>query len=333
MCSRLLYRGSLSLPDSYLLLDGLTFSATLLANKDILHNSLALALESMRGRPSLRLKGTESLKRLSMDHSDDVCMDIHPSAALSRVYFENILCLSRLTSDGRTDIGVRVALGDTDGPATTEMLIFGEAHSSTTPSLTIRVARITPASRPPRPDDPTPRKPPLHLLTSKRTIGELAANTRIKVNGNGKGDDSEVVRRAREVMLHLPNSKPRGRGKDKERGGIFKVPTLPAKNTHHIADADVFGPVSDPKGKARAVDDEICDIEQENKSIIKKFAVRHLDAVGLSKAHPEFKELFGFVYRGTAFALRTTIKKSPVSALALDTLVEAHIKLYVTSPN
>jgi hypothetical protein len=37
--------------------------------------------------------------------------------------------------------------------------------------------------------------------------------------------------------------------------------------------------------------------------IIKKFTVRHLDAVGVSKAHPEFKELFGFVYRGTAFAL------------------------------
>lgn len=86
--------------------------------------------------------------------------------------------------------------------------------------------------------------------------------------------------------------------------------------------------------------------------IIKKFTVTHLDAVGISKSHPEFKELFGFVYRGTAFALvrgqspllydcrivflfllsfrqRATIKKSPVSARALDSLVEAHIKLYV----
>jgi hypothetical protein len=72
--SRLLYRGSLSLPDSYILLDGLTFSANLLANKDLLHNPLALALESMRGRPSLRLKGTESLKNICIDSSDDVCM-------------------------------------------------------------------------------------------------------------------------------------------------------------------------------------------------------------------------------------------------------------------
>lgn len=134
-------------------------------------------------------------------------------------------------------------------------------------------------------------------------------------------------------MLHLPNSKSRGRGKDKEKGSaIFKVPALPAKKINHTPDADVFGPVSDAKGKARAVDEGIGDIEQENKSVIKKFTVRHLDAVGVSKAHPEFKELFGFVYRGTAFALRATIKKFPVSALALETLVEAHIKLYVTSP-
>ncbi|KAG2365499.1 hypothetical protein BDR07DRAFT_1374299 [Suillus spraguei] len=301
-----------------------------MANKDLLHNPLALALESMRGRPSLRLKGTESLKNISIDPSDDVCMDIHPSAILSRVYFENMLCLSHLSPDGRTEIGVRVALGDTDGPATTEILIFGKIHSSlTTPSLSIHVARITPATRAPRPDDPTPRKPPQHLLTRTQSIGELAANTRIKA----KGDESEVVRRAREVMLHLPNSKSRVRGKDKEKGGaVFKVPALPAQKPNHAPDPDVFGPVSDVKGKARAVDVGIGDIEQENKSIIKKCTVRHLDAVGVSKAHPEFKELFGFVYRGTAFALRTTIKNSPVSARALETLVEAHIKLYVTSP-
>lgn len=152
-----------------------------------------------------------------------------------------------------------------DGPATTEILIFGKSYSSlTTPSLKIHVARIAPATRAPRPDDPTPRKPPQHLLARTQSIGELAANTRIKV----KGDDSEVVRRAREVMLHLPNSKPRGRGKDKDRGGaVFKVPALPAKKTNHASDADVFGPVSDAKGKLRAVDEGIGDIEQENKSV------------------------------------------------------------------
>lgn len=46
--------------------------------------------------------------------------DIHDSATLSRVYFENTLCLSPLItvpcgagSMKRTEVGVRVALGDT----------------------------------------------------------------------------------------------------------------------------------------------------------------------------------------------------------------------------
>lgn len=173
----------------------------------------------------------------------------------------------------------------------TEMLIFGEAFSSphigssssspssgNTQSLVIRVARITPAARAPRPDDPTPRKPPLHLINSKQSIGELAANTRIRVKGNAR-EDSEVVRRAREVMLHLPNSKPRGRGKEKEKekekpkgATLFKVPALPAWKRGRATDMDVFGSVGDAKGKARAgnieaVDKGIDDIEQENKSV------------------------------------------------------------------
>jgi hypothetical protein len=172
------------------------------------------------------------------------------------------------------------------------MLIFGEAFSSprigssssssspsssgNTQSLVIRVARITPAARAPRPDDPTPRKPPLHLINSKQSIGELAANTRIRVKGNAR-EDSEVVRRAREVMLHLPNSKPRGRGKEKEKekptgATLFKVPALPARKRDRATDMDVFGSVGDAKGKARAgnmeaVDKGIDDIEQENKSV------------------------------------------------------------------
>lgn len=61
---RLLYRGTLSLPDSHLLLDGLTFVAKLETpskNNHLLENPLALALESMRGRPSLRFMGVVQL--------------------------------------------------------------------------------------------------------------------------------------------------------------------------------------------------------------------------------------------------------------------------------
>lgn len=71
---RLLYRGSLSLPDSHLLLDGLTFTGHAGKSTNLLENPLALALESMRGRPTLRFLGTMILKEGWIDYSGDVCL-------------------------------------------------------------------------------------------------------------------------------------------------------------------------------------------------------------------------------------------------------------------
>lgn len=89
---RLLYRGALSLPDSYLTLDGIAFSARL-PNRDIsalqdspsttrtdasarelMYNPLALALESMRGRQTLRFKGTVDLADVWTNDAGDVYM-------------------------------------------------------------------------------------------------------------------------------------------------------------------------------------------------------------------------------------------------------------------
>ena len=132
--ARLLYRGALSLPDSHLLLDGLTFFAfTHRAGLNLLQNPLALALESMRGRQSLSFIGLQKLEDIWMDHSGDVCMsvlslsscccrshlyvsrDIHPNAIISRMYFENIFCLlptDSTLSHKTSEVGVKVALGD-----------------------------------------------------------------------------------------------------------------------------------------------------------------------------------------------------------------------------
>lgn len=91
---RLLYRGALSLLDSYLQLDGVAFSARLpnrqssalqdspscslsrsdRSARELMYNPLALALESMRGRQSLRFKGTVRLQDVWMDDSGDVYM-------------------------------------------------------------------------------------------------------------------------------------------------------------------------------------------------------------------------------------------------------------------
>ena len=90
--SRFLYRGALSLPDSLLMLDGLTFTAHLdtsdksasksKLDSNLLQNPLALALQSMRGRPSLRLLGTLRLKDVYLDDSGDVEMSVGSIYAL-----------------------------------------------------------------------------------------------------------------------------------------------------------------------------------------------------------------------------------------------------------
>jgi len=85
---RLLYRGALSLPDSLLLLDGLTFAARLdspskQSTFHLLENPLALALESMRGRPTLRHFGTVNLKDVYLDESGGVEMYVFPELSFT----------------------------------------------------------------------------------------------------------------------------------------------------------------------------------------------------------------------------------------------------------
>ena len=74
---RLLYRGAFSLPDSNLLLDGVTFAINLPADDHqaglkLLDTPLPLALESMRGRQSLQYIGVERMDDLCCDYSGGV---------------------------------------------------------------------------------------------------------------------------------------------------------------------------------------------------------------------------------------------------------------------
>ncbi|KAF7980114.1 hypothetical protein HWV62_39529 [Athelia sp. TMB] len=219
---RLLYRGALSLPDSHLLLGGLTFSGydtnkgTPGIGLSLLENPLALALESMRGRRTLRFLGIVSLSEGWVDFSGGVQLDIHPEAMLSHIYFENIFCLSGVAfNDGRSCMGVKVASGDSDGPETTEMIIYTQFVSTSitehpgsptiahidspaparmTPSqgtLQLHVARISPTPPPPpspavptsrlrlpRPDDPTPRKVPPSFSRSLSSNHAIAGSSK-----------------------------------------------------------------------------------------------------------------------------------------------------------
>ena len=90
---RLLYRGSLSLPDSHLLLDGLSLTvktADTHGSPALLSNTLALTLESLRGLP-LHLIGTVRVK--------DVWIEPPPSD-ISVYVFISLAIFSPVLSDG-----------------------------------------------------------------------------------------------------------------------------------------------------------------------------------------------------------------------------------------
>ncbi|KAJ7173715.1 hypothetical protein C8R46DRAFT_1189884 [Mycena filopes] len=313
---RLLYRGALSLPDSHLLLDGLTFVARLehpSSGHNLLENPLALALESMRKRPSLRWMGPTKLDSIYLDEAGGISMDIHPNATITRIYFENTFCLG-----ASLDFGIKVALGDSDGPETTEMIIL--ARPQATGELQLVVARITPAPPPPsllrlpRPDDPTPRRPPIRFDRSS-SVGS-----------------NPLVRKRTASVANLGSSV----RLDSFDNGAFKIPDLPRSSVKREEDMedDVFGQGAvENKGKRKrtALDAEAeveNQMEKANKTIIKQSTLHLLP---IPKTHPEYKDVYGIVYRGVLFALRGEIKRSAVDLKSVERLVKIHVNMYVPS--
>ncbi|RPD69439.1 hypothetical protein L226DRAFT_515765 [Lentinus tigrinus ALCF2SS1-7] len=373
---RLLYRGSLSLPDSHLLLDGLTFSVKLgdvHGSPALLNNTLALTLESLRGLP-LHLIGPAKVKETWIDPPGDINVDIHPDAALTRIYFENMFCLTPIASgEERTEYGIRVSLTDNHDPDTPDLLIYGELRdtsptgeapvpsTSQAPPKTLHLlaARILPGPPPPssfrlpRPDDPTPRRPPL-TLGNKRTrdasgvpfdlSGAVTQSSkRAKLaDAKGKGRDEEALRRAAvDTMLRIPkpqkmappslNVKALGKEarvgvrKDKD---VFKVPSVPSRVGlgRSTSETDVFGSLKD--GPLEAVIDD-AGIERENKTAVKRAVTKRLAEEGIEKAHPEFKNVFQMCYQGASFALRRRMAVGPLDSTLIAHFVDAHVRLYV----
>ena len=84
--------------------------------------------------------------------------------------------------------------------------------------------------------------------------------------------------------------------------------------------------------------------------LVKKAAVDCLTAYGIQKTHPEFKELWGFIYRGTEFALvgvplvsvayfwysssvysqqRSRMKSCALDIRMVNRTAKAHVKMYI----
>ncbi|KAH9485699.1 hypothetical protein JR316_0002611 [Psilocybe cubensis] len=362
---RLLYRGALSLPDSLLVLDGLTFAARLdspskQSTSHLLENPLALALESMRGRPTLRLMGTIALKDVYMDESGKVEMDIHPLATLSQIYFENMFCLQPFSSAStskdplpeRSVIGVKVALGDSNGPETTQVVIFAQVSRFSDEKKVIRlqVGRIAPRPlpqhslpRPPRPDDPIPRKPPAFFIRDLKRGGSLGNLKRV-ASGSTVGGGPLKRQKTAGIAADLGSGVRLG-AVDVEGDRVFKVPELP-KQVKPTAkgkekERDVFGDVSEVqratvvKGKTKSDDTQNeAAFEKANKNAIKKSTTEYLartkDPTGfIVKSHPDFKELFNFVYRGVCFALRVKMRSCTVDAALINRLIDVHAVMYL----
>ncbi|KAL0574910.1 hypothetical protein V5O48_007054 [Marasmius crinis-equi] len=340
---RLLYRGAISIPDSHLLLDGITFSARLDAEHKLLDNPLALALETMRKRPALRYLGTTNLNDIYMDGSGDISIDIHPEAILSRIYFENIFCLPTTSSDR---LGIRVALGDTDGPETTQIVIYIRATTSSDNviSAELAVARITPAppARLPRPDDPTPRKPPTDSNNRTREFRRLpsvniAANIRPNISANSLaaslGSGVRVGKAQPEFKVPaLPtkvkpkSTKDKGKGKALEvKDDVFAVGPATGGNK------GVKRKRSDGlESQSNAVENET-PLERQNKNLIKRASIDQLSGASVTKSDPEWKDLFSFVYHGVIFALRSEMKLHCIEQQTIDRLVATHVSMY-TNP-
>ncbi|KAF8146232.1 Ion transport protein-domain-containing protein [Mycena galopus ATCC 62051] len=209
--------------------------------------------------------------------------------------------------------------------------------SSSTPQLQsselqLAVARITPASPPrsllrvPRPDDPTPRRPPIRFDRSASTSSNLFAVRKRTPSAASLGSGVRVGLDA------VPESS--------SSSSSFKVPSVPRAGkeratTTQPADEDeddVFGNIPtavENKGKRKRGADE-SDVESEmekaNKTIIKQSTIHLLP---ISKSHPEYKDIYTAVDRGVGFALRGELKKSAVDLKSVDRLVKLHINMYV----
>jgi hypothetical protein len=111
---RLLYRGSLALLDSELMLEGISFVAD--SSLSVLASSpIPLTLESQRNR-SLKFIGAINLSNPklggTLDQANSVRMYVNPMAQLSVSFFEMLFCTKEPGPEGISEMAVRIGLGD-----------------------------------------------------------------------------------------------------------------------------------------------------------------------------------------------------------------------------
>ncbi|GJJ08410.1 hypothetical protein Clacol_002626 [Clathrus columnatus] len=307
---RLLFRGSLSLPDSDVVLDGelllgITFVAETFPSSPsrLLNSPIALALESMRGRPSLRLISVVKTSDVNYECPGDVHMYIQPRSVLASRFFENILCTESLNESGLTQHAIRLGFGDGHGADDSDILIFGRL-SPFQSILRLSVGRIIPqqvltAKRKPRPDDPAPRIPSAFVPTKKTRKRE-----------NHIWSDSNQSKRVEATRSQ----------------GQYKSLSLPEDE---LDSTQPERPTPKQFSSNVVSVRETANIETLNKAVVKKLTVDRLSQCGVFKDHPEFRDLFNHTVHSVGFALRRVMKNTQVDSEDAKQLINLHVKLYL----
>ncbi|KAG8813290.1 hypothetical protein FRC17_001614 [Serendipita sp. 399] len=112
-------------------------------------------------------------------------------------------------------------------------------------------------------------------------------------------------------------------------GDGFVIPgppirSLPTKSKGKEQEGDNLGSVPE-QGQNGTTETEL---ETKNKTAIKKRTLAALEACGISKIHSHFKDMYGWIHRGVAFAVRSIIKDTKVDRDLISKLIEVHLEMY-----
>lgn len=197
--------------------------------------------------------------------------------------------------------------------------------------------------RAPRPDDPIPRKPPTFFIRDLKRVGSVGRDLKRVASGSSLAAGPlkrQKTLNTSGIAADLGSGVRLG-AVDVEADRVFKVPELPKQARVNAKgkekESDVFGDVSEVqrattvKGKQKSDETQNeAAFEKANKNVspslirfflpfflqiylqaVKRSTIEYLartkdptnSARCIDKTHPDFKELYGFVYRGVCFAL------------------------------
>ncbi|KAL5638368.1 hypothetical protein ACGC1H_005149 [Rhizoctonia solani] len=201
--------------------------------------------------------------------------------------------------------------------------------------------------RPPRPDDPLPREPPTRAIL-KRTESTVGGMRRTASGVGGVKRSlafgrvrSEVVVRGLGEQIDTPLSKPTKakeptssvKGKSRAKGKSKVEEATRDADDPFVGGNEVDASAVLPKMMARVKSSSVAapagGEEATNKALVKRLAQSALETYGIDRDDTGFKEIFGYVTRGVAFAFRNKMKCEKIGKDEVRKMVVRHVEMYV----